>query len=74
MEGGEVPERVVRRLSLRDLPVRMRFPGVNDVGELDGILDEEHRDVIADEIVDAFGRVELGGEPPSVSDSVGRAP
>ena len=52
----------------------MRFPGVDDVGELDGVLDEEHRDGIADQVVNAFGRVELGGEPPGVSDRVGRAP
>ena len=60
MEGGEVPERVMGRLGLGDLAVRMGFAGVNDVGELDRVLDEKQRDVIADQVVDAFGGVKFG--------------
>lgn len=60
MEGGEVPERVMGRLDLGDLAVRMGFAGVNDVGELDRVLDEKQRDVIADQVVDAFGGVKFG--------------
>ena len=71
--GDEVPEGVVRRLRLRDLAVGVRLPGVDDVGELDGVLDEEDRHVVADQVPDALLRVELRREPAGVADGVGRA-
>ena len=40
----------MRALALRNLVVRLGFYGVNDVGELDGVLNEEDRYVIADDI------------------------
>lgn len=46
MQELEVPEVVVRRLSLWDLVVRFRLAGMDDVWELDRILNEEHRDVL----------------------------
>ena len=42
-------------------------------GNLIGVLDEEHRDVVADEIPVALARVELDGEPADVAGQVGRA-
>ena len=73
VQGDEVPERVVGALRLGDLPVRVRLAGVDDVGELDPVLDEEHRDVVADQVEGALGRVELRGEPAGVADGVRRA-
>ena len=73
VEGDEVPEGVVRGLRLRDLPVRVRLAGVDDVGELDGVLDEEDRDVVADQVPGALLRVELRREAAGVAHRVGRA-
>jgi hypothetical protein len=56
VQRHKVPERVVRRLCLRDLPIRMRLAGVNDVRELDAVLDEEHRNVVANRVEIAFHR------------------
>lgn len=69
-EGDEVPERVVGALRLRDLPVRVRLAGVDDVGELDRVLDEEDRNVVPDQVEDAFLGVELRREPPRVAHGV----
>ena len=54
VEGDEVPERVVRALRLRDLPVGFGLDRVHDVRELDALLDEEDGDVVADEVVVAL--------------------
>lgn len=43
----EVPEVVVSRLSLGDLVVGLRLAGVYNIGELDCILDEKDRNVVA---------------------------
>ena len=59
VQRDEVPEGVVRRLRLGDLAVGVRLHGVDDVGELDAVLDEEHRDVVADEVEVALLGVEL---------------
>ena len=74
VQGDEVPERVVGALGLRDLPVGVRLGGVDDVRELDAVLDEEHRDVVAHQVVGALVGVELGGEPAGIPDRVGGAP
>ena len=60
-------------LRLRDLTIRMRFGGVDDIGELDAVLDEEHRNVIADEVVRALVGVKLGGESAGVAHRVCRS-
>ena len=44
-----------------------------EVGELDRVLDEEHRDVVADEVPVALLRVELHREAAHVTGEVGRA-
>ena len=49
------------------------FTGVDDVRELDRVLDEEDRDVVADQVVDALVGVELGREAAHVAHGVGRA-
>lgn len=66
----EVPCRVVGRGSLGDLVVRLGLHGVNEVRELDGILDEEHGDVIADDIEVTLVGVEPGSETVDVPGSV----
>lgn len=49
--GAEkVPGGIVSRGRLRNLVVRAGLDGVNQVGELDGILDEEYGDIIADDV------------------------
>ena len=69
----EVPEVVVRRLGLRELAVRLRLDRVDDVGELDRVLDEEDRDVVADDVPVAFLRVQLHGEAAHVAGEIERA-
>ena len=53
-ERGEVPEGVVRGLRLREAAVGLLLGGVDEVGKLDGVLDEEDGDVVADEVPVAF--------------------
>ncbi len=72
-ERGPVPEGVVRGLRLREAAVRLLLGGVDEVGELDGVLDEEDGDVVADEVPVAFGGVHLDGEAADVAGRVGRA-
>ena len=72
-QGREVPEVVMRGLRLREAPVGLLLGRVDQVGELDRVLDEEHRDVVADEIPVALARVELDREPAHVPCQVGRA-
>ena len=72
-ERDEVPEVVVRGLRLREAAVRLRLGGVDQVGELDRVLDEEDRDVVADEVPVALLGVELHGEAAHVAGQVGRA-
>ena len=45
--------------------------GVDDVGELDAVLDEEDRHVVADQVERALVGVELHREAPGVADRVG---
>jgi hypothetical protein len=69
----KVPKVVVRRLRLRHLVVRLGLAGVDDVGEFDGILDEEDGDVVADEVPVALLRVKLGSEAADIADCVSAA-
>ena len=55
-QRNEVPESVMRGLGLRKFAIRLGFGRVNEIGELDRVLDEEDRDVVADEIEVAFLR------------------
>ena len=72
-EGDEVPERVVGARGLRHAVVRFRLHGVDQVGELHRVLDEEHGDVVADDVEVALVGVELRGEAADVARGVGRA-
>ena len=55
------------------LVVRLGLHRVDEVGELDAVLDEEDRDVVADEVEVALVGVELGREAAHVARRVGRA-
>ena len=72
-QGDEVPEGVVRGRGLRHLVVRLGLDRVDEVGELHRVLDEEHRDVVADQVPVAFVGVELDREAAHVARQVGRA-
>ena len=67
-----VPEVVVRGGCLRDLQQRLRLERVHQVRELDRVLDEEHRDVVADQVPHPLTGVELRRETTGVSCGVRR--
>jgi hypothetical protein len=72
-EPDEVPKGVVGGGGLGGLVVGLGLHGVDEVGELDGVLDEEDGDVVADEVEDAVFGIELRREAAHVADSVGGA-
>jgi hypothetical protein len=72
VQRHEIPERVVGGLRLRNLAVRMGLAGMNDVGEFDAVLNEEHRDVVANQVEVAFVGVELDSKAAGVAHRVGR--
>ena len=53
--------------------MRLGLHRVDQVGELHRILDEEDRDVVADEIPVALVRIELHGETAHVARGIGRS-
>ena len=71
VQGGEIPEGIVRGLGPGDLQVGLRLGRVDDIGELDPVLDEEHRHVVADQVEGSLGGIELHREPAGVPDRVG---
>ncbi len=70
LQRDEVPERIVGRRRLRDLVVRLRLHRVYEVGKLDGVLDKEHRHIVADQVVVALARIELDGKAAHVARQV----
>ena len=72
-QADEVPEIVVRRLRLRKGAIGLFLHRMDDVGKLDRVLDEEHRDVVADDVPVALLRVELDRETTHIAGKVGRA-
>ena len=73
IQRDEIPEIVVRGLRLRKAAVGLLLGGMDEVGELDRVLDEEDRDVVADEVPVAFLGVELDREAAHVARQIGRA-
>jgi len=57
----------MRGLRLRNLIVRLGLGGMDQIRELDGVLDEEHRYVVADQIEVAIFGVELGRKAAHVA-------
>ena len=60
-------------LRLREAAVGLLLGRVDQVGELHRVLDEEHRDVVADDVPVALARVELDREAADVAGEVGGA-
>jgi hypothetical protein len=71
-QRDEIPEGIVSGGRLRNFIVWLRLHGVDQVGEFDSILDEEHRHVVADQVPHSFVGVELDREAADVSSAVGR--
>ena len=59
--------------ALWDLIVRLGFYRVNEIREFMRVLNEEHRRVVADEIINAFVGIELGGPAANITHGVRRA-
>ncbi len=74
MQRHEIPEGVVGGLCLGYLAIGLRFCGVDDVGEFDAVLDEEHGHVVADQVEVAFFGIELHREAACIANCIGRAP
>src|SRR5665811_1811631 len=71
-ERNVIPECVVRGCRLRKAAVGFHFHGMDEVGEFDGILDEENRDVVANQVPIAFLSVELDGKSSYVTRGIYR--
>ncbi len=71
---GRMREEVPDVLRLLAVGERVRLLGVDEVGELQRIPDEEDRHVIAYKVVIAVGCVELDREPTRVTDCLGCTP
>ena len=71
-QRNEVPERVVRGCRLRKSAIGFHLHRMNQVGKLDGVLDEEHGNVVADQVPVAVLGVELDREPAHVARRVQR--
>lgn len=63
----------MRSLGLREIAVRFLLGGMDQIGKLDRVLDEENRDVVADQIPIAFLGVKLDRETAHVAGQVERA-
>ncbi|MNV14017.1 hypothetical protein D3C71_1046860 [compost metagenome] len=72
-QTDEVPKIVVRRLSLREGAIRLLLGRVDEIRKLDGVLDEEDRDIVADQIPVAFFGVHLDGKTADVAHEIGRS-
>ncbi|MNO48221.1 hypothetical protein D3C76_385530 [compost metagenome] len=72
-QRDEVPESVVSRAAGRHLVVRLGFDRMYEVRKLDGVLDEKHRHVVANQVEIAFIGIELDGKAAHVAYRVTRA-
>src|SRR5712691_2689401 len=72
-QGDEVPEVVMRRLRLREAPIRFLLHGMDQIRELDGVLNEKHRDIVPNDVPVPFLRIELHGKAADVARQVSRA-
>jgi hypothetical protein len=70
--GGVGPE-VPSHVGILEAGLRVSLLGVNEVGELDGVLDEENWSVVSNHIVVALFSIELNGESTRISLCISRA-
>src|SRR5665647_3132860 len=69
---NEIPECVVRGCRLRKATVGFHFNGMDEVREFYGILDEENRNVVANQVPVTFFRVKLDGKSAYVTRGIYR--
>src|SRR5580704_9262526 len=72
-QRNKVPERIMRRGCLRRSAVRLRLYRMNQVGEFNRVLNEKHRNVIANQVEISFAGVKLHGEAADISRQITRA-
>lgn len=60
-------------LRLRKRPIGFLLGGVDEIRKLDGVLDEEDGDVVADEVPVAFFRIHLHSKAADVASQIGRS-
>ena len=70
LKANKIPEIIVSALTLRNIILRLGFHSMNNIGEFNGILNEEHRDIVSDEVPDTFVSVELDCKPSNIANSV----
>ena len=66
-QRDEIPERVMRRRVLGIAAVGLHLDRMDEIGKLDRILDEENRDVVADEVEIALVRIEFDSKAAHVA-------
>ena len=66
-ERDEVPEGVVRTGGLRHLVVWFRLDRMNQIRKLDGVLNEEHRDIVSHQVPIAFVGIELDRKAANIA-------
>src|SRR5665647_1183462 len=68
-----VPERIVRASGLREGAIRFHFDRMDEIGKFDGVLNEEHWDVVANEVPVSLLCIEFHGEAAYVARRVHRS-
>lgn len=66
---SKIPDHVV----IMAVVVGASLGSTDQVGEFDRISDEEHGDVVADDVVVTFGGIELDRKPAGVAQGIGAA-
>src|SRR5580704_1324944 len=73
ISDAKVPESIVGGRGLWETAVGLHFHGVNEIGKLDRILNEEHWNVVADEIEVSFLGVKLHCKAANVTRKIDRS-
>lgn len=58
------------RLALWDLIVRLWFDGMDNIGELDSVLNEKHRNIISDYVPISFVGIHLNCESTHIANRI----
>ena len=70
LKPNKIPEIIMSTLTLRNLILRLGLHSMNNVGEFNGILNEENGDIVSDEVPDTFVGIELDCKPSNIANSV----
>lgn len=60
----------MRRLTLWDFVMWLRFESVNEVRELDSVLDEKYRNIIPDQIPDTLRCIKFHRKPTNIPNGI----